>query len=273
MTPGSLRRRQILAVATLELRRRLLGRGAIPLYLLAGFPVAVFAGRAALGLLRGVTETLAQDDAMYAALYRFGILRFSVFLGCLVLFSTLYRGEVLDKTLHYPLLAPMRRSTWAAGKYLSGLLAAWGLFGGITAATWVLAYLAHGPAALADKLFSPEGFLQLASYVAATALACAGYGALFFVFGLFFRMPILPALAVLAWEFANFLLPAVLKKVSVVHYVESLLPVAVDPGPLAILASPSSPWVAIPGIALLVWALMRVASWRLSRVEVLYGAE
>jgi hypothetical protein len=273
MTPAAARLRQVVTVATLEMRRRLLGRGAIPLYLLAGFPVAVFGGRAAVGLLRGVTESIAQDDAIYAAIYRFGILRFSVFLGCLVIFSTLYRGEVLDKTLHYPLLAPLRRSTWASGKFLSGLVAAWGLFGGVTAATWVLAYLAHGPGALAGKLLSPEGFLQLASYVAATSLACAGYGALFFVFGLFFRVPILPALAVLAWEFANFLLPAFLKKLSVVHYVESFLPVPVDPGPLAILASPSSPWVAVPGIALGVWGLLKLAAWKLERVEVLYGAE
>ncbi|HEX6851088.1 MAG TPA: hypothetical protein VF139_06740 [Candidatus Polarisedimenticolaceae bacterium] len=273
MTPGKRRLRQIVAVATLETRRRLFGRGAVALYLLAAFPVAVFGTRAVAGLMTGVTETIAMDDGIFAMIYRLLLLRFSIFLGCLVVFSTLYRGEVLDKTLHYPLLAPLRRSTWAAGKFLSGLLAAWLLFGGVTACTWMLTYLAHGPGALAGKLLSPEGLLQLLAYLAATGLACAGYGALFFVFGLFFRMPILPALVVLAWESANFLLPAFLKKLSVVHYVESFLPVPVDMGPLAILASPSSPWVAVPGIALLVWGLLRLAAWKLDRVEVLYGAE
>jgi hypothetical protein len=273
MTAGSLRLRQVLAVARLETRRRLLGRGAVALYLVAAFPVAVFGARAVAGLLRGVTETIAQDDAVYATIYRLLLLRFSIFLGCLIVFTTLYRGEVLDRTLHYPLLAPLRRSTWAAGKFLSGLLAAWVLFGGVTASTWMLTYLAHGPGALADKALSPQGRAQLLAYLAATALACAGYGALFFVFGLFFRMPILPALAVLGWESANFLLPAFLKKLSVVHYVESFLPVPVDMGPLAILASASSPWVALPGIAILVAVLLKLAAWKLGRVEVLYGAE
>jgi hypothetical protein len=273
MTPGAARLRQVVAVATVETRRRLLGRGAVPLYLVAAFPVAVFGARAIAGLMTGVEETIAQDDAIFAMIYRLLLLRFSIFLGCLILFSTLYRGEVLDKTLHYALLAPLRRSTWAAGKFLSGLLAAWVLFGGVTAATWMLTYLAHGPGALVDKALSPAGWLQLLAYLAATALACAGYGALFFVFGLFFRMPILPALVVLGWESANFLLPAFLKKVSVVHYVESFLPVPVDMGPLAILASASSPWVAVPGVALLVWGLLKLAAWKLRRIEVLYGAE
>lgn len=273
MTPGELRFRQVAAVVTLDLRRRLFGRGAVALYLLAAFPVVVFGVRAGFGLLNGVGETVATDDNVYAMVYRLLLLRFSIFLGCLVIFSALFRGEVLDRTLHYAFLAPLGRSTWALGKFVSGIVAAWTFFGSVTATTWMLTYLAHGPGVLADKLASPQGWAQLLAYLAGTFLACAGYGAVFFAFGVFFRMPILPALAVLGWESANFLLPAFLKKVSVVHYVEALLPLPVDMGPFAILASPSSPWVAIPGVVLLVVALLKLASWKLARVEVLYGAE
>ena len=36
----------------------------------------------------------------------------------------LFRGEMLDKTLHYWFLAPARREVLLAGKYLAGLIAA-----------------------------------------------------------------------------------------------------------------------------------------------------
>lgn len=273
MTDAAHRRRQILAVAAIEMRRRFLGKRAIALWILTLFPIGVFTARVILGLLLGVQETVGEESAIYAILYRTLILRFTIFLGCLILFTSLFRGEILDRTLHYGLLAPMRRSTYTVGKYVSGVFAATVYFGATTALTWILAYLAHGPAILAEKLFSPEGLGQLLSYLAATVLACVGYGALFLVFGLRFRSPIIPALIVLGWENANFLLPSALKQLSVIHYVESLLPIPVSQGPVAILADPASPWLAVPGIALLAAGLLWIATRVLSRTEILYGAE
>ena len=50
-----------------------------------------------------------------------------------------------------------------------------------------------------------------------TLLACSAYGALFLLFGLLFRIPILPVAAVLAWESRHFpfLLPPALQAMSV----------------------------------------------------------
>jgi len=40
------------------------------------------------------------------------------------IFSNLFRGEMLEKTLHYYFLTPMRREMLVAGKYLAGLVVA-----------------------------------------------------------------------------------------------------------------------------------------------------
>lgn len=264
-------RRQIATIVAIETRRRLLGRRAVPIALIALAPVAIFAMRAVYGLVFGLNDTLAVDDMAYAILFRTLLLRFTFFFGCLVLFTSLVRGEVLDRSLHYWFLSPVRRGVLALGKYLAGVLAATLLFGGATVATWVLTYLAHGPAFLADKLGHGGG--QLLAYVAASAMACVGYGAVFLAIGVFFKTPIVPGLTFLGWESINFLLPAFLKKLSVVHYVESLLPVAAPQGPLAVIADPAPLWLAVPGLLAVAAALVWVSAKRLERMEILYGAE
>lgn len=271
MSPGTLGRRQILAIVGIETRRRLLGRRAIPIVLIALAPVAIFATRAVFGWIFGLNDTLAEDDVAYAILFRTLLLRFTFFFGCMVLFTALVRGEVLDRSLHYWFLSPARRSVLALGKYLAGVLTATLLFGSATAATWVLTYLAHGPAFLADKVGQGGG--QLAAYVAASAMACVGYGAVFLAIGVFFKTPIVPGLVFLGWESINFLLPAFLKKLSVIHYVESLLPIAAPQGPLAVIADPAPPWLAVPGILAVSAALVWISAKRMERMEILYGAE
>ena len=268
--------RQVLAVQTLELRKRFLGKRAIPVYLLALIPLILFGGRAiAMQIFgQGASDTTAQDRVVYAVLYRTLILRFVVYFGCVAVFVPLFRGDILDRSLHYYLLAPLRRRTLTLAKYLSGLSASIVLFGGVTAATWTLLHLAHGPSVLFEQLFSARGATELASYLLVTALACVGYGAVFLTAGVFYKNPIVPAVAILIWEGLNALLPPVLKKISVIHYLESLCPVSIpqDTG-IAILADPASPWVAIPGILALAAVLLVLAARRVERLEVLYGTE
>ena len=43
-----------------------------------------------------------------------------IFFGCLGIFMNLFRGEVLDRSLHYYFLAPVRREVLVIGKYLAG---------------------------------------------------------------------------------------------------------------------------------------------------------
>ena len=268
--------RQILAVQALEIRKRFLGKRAIPVYILALIPLAMFVGR--LVVLRvfhmSQNDTIAHDRVIYAALFRTLILRFVVYFGSVFLFVPLFRGDILDRSLHYYFLVPMRRQTLTLAKYLSGLSAALVLFNGVTLATWTLSYLVFGTGALTEQLASMHGLAELGAYLLVTTLAIVGYGAVFLAAGVFFKNPIVPAVVILGWESINALLPPVLKKISVIHYLDSLCPVAVPPDSgIAILADPASPWVAVPGILALAAVLVMVAAWRVNRMEILYGVE
>ena len=83
----------------------------------------------------------------------------------------------------------------------------------------------------------------------------------------------MPAAAILGWEWLNSFLPAVLKKVSVIHYLQSLCPVPIDAGPFALPAEPTPAPLAIGGLLLLVAALLYAAIYRARRLEVLYSGE
>src|SRR5262249_36789572 len=80
------------------------------------------------GVLRNINEqdrcNLAKDSAIFATVFQFFYLRLAIFFGCVGIFTNLFRGEMLDKSLHFYLLAPMRREILLVGKYLAGLLAA-----------------------------------------------------------------------------------------------------------------------------------------------------
>ncbi len=273
MSAHPARRRQMLAIAAIELRRRFAGRRLLAMLVIAGIPVALAAARLAAMRLVGSSVAQPAADLAYAVLYHVLILRFTVFFGCMVVFTGLFRGEIVDRSLHYWFLAPVRRSVLAVGKFASGLVAAVAVFGTTTGLTWVALHSASGWRGLLEKLASPEGLGDLLVYLAATAFACLGYGAVFLAVGIVFRQPIVPALAILGWESALFLLPAALKKISVVHYVESLLPVASPVGPLAIIAEPTSPWIAVPGLLAVATAAIAFAARRLERTQILYGAE
>ena len=268
--------RQILAVQRLEFRKRFLGKRAIPVYMLALIPLTMFAGYAMVHYLfpQGNEFNLAQDRVGYAIIYRTLMVRFVLFFGCVAIFVPLFRGDILDKSMHYYFLAPIKRSTLTIAKYLSGLAASLFLFNAVTFATWCLLYLSGGPSVLLDQLGSLHGLSELASYLLVTSLACIGYGAVFLAAGALMKNPIVPALVICGWENINIFLPPVLKKVSVIHYLESLLPVSIPAtSSLQILADPASPWVAIPGIVVLSVALVAFAIHRVKRLEILYGIE
>jgi hypothetical protein len=268
--------RQILAVQTLEIRKRFLGKRAIPVYLLVMIPLFMFAARfVALRVFNVHQNTsIANDQVIYAALFRTLILRFVVYFGCVAIFVPLFRGDILDRSLHYYFLVPVKRQTMTAAKYVSGLLAALVLFNAVTLATWNLLYLTYSSAALIEQITSVHGLFELGSYLMVTSLACIGYGAVFLAAGVFFRNPIVPAVLILGWESINAILPPVLKKISVIHYLESLCPVAIPQSSgIAILADPASPWVAIPGILAVAAVLVYAASERVKRLEILYGVE
>lgn len=265
-------RRQIAAILRLEVKKAFTGKRSFLTYLLALLPVLMMI---AVSYVHAddIRENFPEASVVFANLYEGMILRTIVFFGCAWIFMNLFRGEVVDRSLHYYLLSPVRREVLVAGKYISGLTTALILFVTMTAISIFFMFLPLGYSGAMTQLFEGHGLNQALTYLGITVLACIGYGAVFLVIGLFFRNPIIPALILYGWEFINFLLPPMLKKLSVIHYLHSLNPVPIPDGPFAIVAEPTSAWMTIPGLVLVTIAVLTLASVRIRHMEIKYGSE
>jgi ABC-type transport system involved in multi-copper enzyme maturation permease subunit len=223
---------------------------------------------------------LQKDSAIFATVFQFFYLRLAVFFGCVGIFTNLFRGEMLDKSLHFYLLAPMRREVLLAGKYLAGLSAAVVIFTLGTAAQIAALSWHFEPGQVAAYMHG-TGWSDIAAYLGVTALACAGYGSIFLAAGLVFRNPIFPATAVMLWESINLFLPGALKQISIIYYLQSLCPTVAAPesdiNPLLRMlistAEPPPAWLAVVGLMLVTLAVLAVAAMRARRLEINYGTE
>lgn len=267
--PWSLWLRQIAAVLKLEVKKNFWGKRAVLIYLLTVLPILLCAAIAIIPPTLGTRPDSAFVNMMFASIYELLILRTVIFFGCAWIFMNLFRGEVVDRSLHYYFLSPLRREVLVVAKYLSGLLTALILFVSATAISIFLLYLPMGM----QHLFEGNGLKYALTYLAITVLACVGYGAVFLLIGLLFRNPIVPALAVYGWEFINFLLPPLLKKLSVIHYLQSLAPLPLSEGPFAIVAEPTPAWVSVPTLLLMTGLVLVFASLQIRWMEIRYGGE
>ena len=173
-------------------------------------------------------DTLAQSQLIFATSFQFYFLRLAVFFGCVGIFVNLFRGEMLHKSLHFYMLTPMRREVLLAGKYFAGLLATVVIFTSSAALQWGAMLWQFERGVIADFLVGP-GWTQFSAYLSVTTLACIGYGSIFLAVGLLFRNPIIPTAGVLLWESVNPFLPPLLKKTSMIYYLQSLCPVSAPP--------------------------------------------
>jgi hypothetical protein len=225
-------------------------------------------------------ETTADDSVLFATIFQYFDLRLAVFFGCVGIFINLFRGEMLDKSLHYYLLTPMRREVLASGKFLAGVIATVVIFTASTAVQFpaMLWMFSH---AEVSSFMNSGGWHQYSSYLGVTVLACIGYGSIFLAVGLFFRNPVVPAAAVLIWESANIFLPASLKKLSLIYYLEALCPVVPPPdktmpAALQLLISPPDPAsvsLAITGILVVTIVFLAAGAWRARRLQINYSTE
>lgn len=272
--PGSaaLRRRQLAAIIRMELKKGFFGKRAIGLWLLALALPAILAILRMLPAGDSIRELSHLSDAKMifaGGIYQAFLLRVVTFLGCVGIFGNLIRREVLNRTLHYYFLAPIRRELLVVGKYLTGLTVAGFLFGLSTVASFLLTFVPIE----SGKIFSGQaehGFQHLFLYLATTLLACVGYGAIFLTLGFFFRSPAIPALLIFGWEGIHFLLPPVLKQATVIYYLQSLVPIRPSAGPVAILAEPPSAPVAVIGLLIFAGLLVALSAWRARGMEIKY---
>lgn len=265
--------RQIAAIMRLDVTRNFFGKRAILIYLMALMPIALLTMIAVFNPNERDWIDFTQRPKVFSIIYNTLILRTVIFFGCAWIFMNLFRGEIVDRSLHYYFLSAVRREVLLAGKYLSGLVTAIVLFTLVTVVSMFLLFFPHFFSASTRFFLDGPGIGQLFTYVVITILACIGYGAFFMVVGLFFRNPIIPALVLYGWELINFLLPPLLKKISVIHYLNSLVPVPLSEGPFAVVAEPTPAWISVPGLVIVTVLVLIVASRRIRRMEIRYGSD
>lgn len=221
-----------------------------------------------------------EDRQVFAGVFQYFYLRLAIFFGCLGIFMNLFRGEMLDKTLHFWFLAPVRREVLLAGKYAAGLIAATVIFTGGALLCFAVMLWPHD-AAEVSAYWQMAGPSHAFWYAAAAALGCVGYGSVFLAAGLLLRNPIVPAAVLLLWESINGFLPAMLQKLSVLYYLQSLCPVPAPmdndaPALVRLLLSPAEPasrFGAVFGLLVVTALVLWAASRAVRRIEISYSTE
>lgn len=263
--------RQLWGVLRIELRYSLLSRRTFSIAFLAFVPVGLLLLWSFTSVAREfATGGATQGMTMFAWIFS-GYMRTSIFLSALILFMSLFRGEILQRSLHYYFLSPIRREVLVVGKYLAAWIAGSLCYAASTTLIYLLVFLPLGPGALSRHLFQGPGLGDLLAYIGISIMAIGGYGAIFLLVGLFLKNPVVAAIVIWAWEGINFVLPALLKKFSVIFYLQSLYPVPLPQEMFAVVADPISAWLAVPGLMLFVVLLLGLSSLRARRMEINYG--
>src|SRR5215212_9449691 len=263
--------RQVGAIFRLEVEKNFLGRRALLIYLIALLPLFPLMVLAVVRPPGNEWKDFNQFSMIYAILYNGLILRTIVFFGCAWIFMNLFRGEIVDRSLHYYFLSAVKREVLVVGKYFAGLVTSVVLFTSTTVIAMLLLYVPHFYSQSLRYFVEGQGLTQILTYAGITILACIGYGAFFLVVGLFIRNPIIPALLLYGWELLNFLMPPLLKKISVIHYLNSLVPVPLNEGPFAVVADPTPAYIAIPSMLLVTMLVLVLAAYRIRHMEIRYG--
>jgi ABC-type transport system involved in multi-copper enzyme maturation permease subunit len=272
--PWSLWSTQTRRIVSLETRRNLFSWRAAWIYFLAFVPVAIISLHVMID--RPFSSQLAEDTDVLAGIMQFYYLRLAIFFGCLGIFSRLIRGEMVERSLHYYLLAPVRREVLLLAKFMAGSLTAILLFGTAVLLDFVVMYSRFGSMGY-DFVFNGPGLGQLEAYLGITALACLGYGSVFLLLSMLFRNPTPAAMLVMGWEALNPILPKLLQKISVASYLRHLMPVTV-PGEgifalLAVSTEPVRPWMAAIGVLIVTAVVVTISCYRMRTLEIRYTTE
>lgn len=261
-------------LARIEVRRNLFSKRAWWIYFLAFVPTVILLIHTL--FMRHPQFAMAEDTMVLAGIVQFYYVRLGIFFGCLGIFSRLIRGEMIERSLHFYLLAPVRREVLLLAKFAAGAISALALFATATIADFAFIYLAFGPAGQ-DYVFNGPGMGQLEAYVVIVVLACLGYGSVFLLLSMMFRNPAPAALLVFAWEAVNPVMPSVLQKISVASYLRHLMPVKVQGDDifalLTVTTEPVPGWMAALGLLVLIAVVLTYSCYRMRTLEIRYTTE
>jgi hypothetical protein len=267
---------QISVLVRTEVRRNLFTRRRIGFHLLAWIPVLFLLAHNIFDRHDIDPAQIENDTLVLAGTIQLYYFRLGIFFACMGIFTWLFRGEMVQRTLHYQFLVPVRKEVLVIGKFLAGAVISIALFETAVFACFCLTYSRYGSAGR-SYVFEGPGLSQLGSYLLATALACLGYGAVFLALSLLFKNPIIPGAMLLGWETIAPIFPSWAQRLSVTFYLKHLCPVNLPTdGPLAIftiVAEPVSPLIAILGLLCLTLAILTLSCFLIHRLEVTYTAE
>lgn len=270
----SLRWIQARRLIAMEIRRNLFSRKAGWIYFLAYIPTLIILVH--LFVDRGDKTGLSEDTKVLAVIMQLYYVRLGIFFGCLGIFSRLIRGEMIERSLHFYLLAPVSREILLLSKFAAGSVSALFLFLSATIANFVLMYSKYGSTG-SEFVFSGPGLAQLGSYLLIITLGCLGYGAVFLLFSMVFRNPMPAALVLLGWESINPVLPSLLQRLSVASYLRHLMPVQISPegfmAMLTVQTTPLSGLAATCGLLFLIATVLAYSCYRMRRLEIRYVTE
>lgn len=272
--PWSLWAVQAYRLTRIELKRNLFSWRATWIYCLAFIPTLIIFIHLVVDPRR--SASISDDTNILAGIVQLYYMRLAIFFGSLGIFSRLIRGEMIERSLHFYLLSPVRREILLLAKFAAGSMSAVFLFGSAVLADFILMYAGFGSAG-SDYVFNGPGAGQLEAYLAITVLACLGYGAVFLLLSMMFKNPTPAAMLVFGWETINPVLPGILQKLSVASYLRHLMPVTVAAdGIFALLTvetEPVSGWAATAGLLALIVVILTYSCYRIRKLEIRYSTE
>lgn len=273
-------RSQTASIVWMELKRNFITKRGFWIYLLAAAPAVIVWLHSIVTMQRGgarLGHDLAKDTTILAILFQVFFLRPGVFFGCVGIFTYLFRGEFVERSLHYYFLAPVRREVLVVAKFIAGAITAITFFGLSIALTFAGMY-AHFPQfQVSEYVWNGPGLGHLGAYLGITALACLAWGSVFQYLGIRYRNPIVPAVVFLTWESCHVFFPSWMRRFSVLHYLQSLSPVAAEsrgPGTLfGTTAEPETAVVAVAALLAITAVMLFLSARQLKRTEISYSTD
>lgn len=251
---------RIVAVASATFRGAFAGAAGLGI-VAAGLVLPLVVGAIASAHFAGL-DLLATSETLYSTLF----LPVIVLLVCLIVGVGLFRGELEEDTLVYPLNRTLPRPALVVGKYLGFLAAALvvllpsALFATGLAAAW-----GSGPTLGSPALLETIALL--------TVLAVLAYGAFFLLLGLLTRQALVIGLLYgFIWETFVSVIAGPIRQLTIVYYLRGAAASLLSSGPLASGPSGVSVLDAVVGLGLMAAASVAVAAAYLQYVEVVPSA-
>ena len=195
---------------------------------------------------------------------RFSVPVLGVFYG-----TALIADEVEDRTITYLFTRPIRRGAVLMGKYLA-YLACTGL---VVLPSVMVVYFLLVPVGGGSL---GAAFPALVKDLGLLGLGLAVYGAVFALVGASFKRPLLSGLIfVFGWEPVIVAVPGYMKKFTVAHYLQALVPHAMPQDSvgsvlqsiLQVFGSPPSVWSSLVWLAVIWVTGLALATWVVERRE------